>query len=97
KELKYAPGSTNCCCHRILYNQPDFLHVDSLLEATCKVKGFEVLLLPKFHCELNFIEQSWSYAKRIYSCYPSCRFMDAYHKGLNVKQAALAANKYRGH
>ncbi|KIK75299.1 hypothetical protein PAXRUDRAFT_173227, partial [Paxillus rubicundulus Ve08.2h10] len=27
----------------------------------------------------------------------SCRFMDAYHKGLDGKQAAWAAKKYRGH
>jgi hypothetical protein len=71
KEFKCVPGSTNCCCRRILYNQPDFVHVDSLLETTCKEKGFKVLFLPKFHCELNFIEQCWGYAKRIYRCYPA--------------------------
>ncbi|KAG1838220.1 hypothetical protein F4604DRAFT_1619945, partial [Suillus subluteus] len=27
----------------------------------------------------------------------ACRFMDAYHKGLNGKQAAWASKKYRGH
>ncbi|KIK79548.1 hypothetical protein PAXRUDRAFT_161052 [Paxillus rubicundulus Ve08.2h10] len=27
----------------------------------------------------------------------SCHFMDAYHKGLNGKQAAWAAKKFRGH
>ncbi|KAG2108472.1 uncharacterized protein F5147DRAFT_576879 [Suillus discolor] len=27
----------------------------------------------------------------------ACRFMDAYHRGLNGKQAAWASKKYRGH
>ena len=85
------------------------------------------MFLPKFHCELNFIEQCWGYAKRIYRLYPessredilesnalkalgsvplesmrrfanrSYRFMDAYSRGLNGRQAAWAARKYRGH
>ncbi|KAF8231795.1 hypothetical protein L208DRAFT_1467215, partial [Tricholoma matsutake] len=32
--------------------------------------GFEVIFLPKFHCELNFIEQCWGHAKRVYRQYP---------------------------
>lgn len=121
KDFKCAKGATNCCCRRVLYNQPDFVAVESNLERICKARGFSVLFLPKFHCELNFIEQCWGYAKRIYRQYPTsskeadleqniiqiftplrfstraCRFMDAYHKGLNGKQAAWASKKYRGH
>jgi hypothetical protein len=63
-------GQTNCCCRQVLYNQPDFVHVESLLETYCKSRGVEVIFLPKFHCELNFIEQCWGYAKRIYRHYP---------------------------
>jgi hypothetical protein len=32
----------------------------------CRAQGIDVIFLPKFHCELNFIEQCWGYAKRIY-------------------------------
>jgi len=55
-----------CCCRRILYNQPDFVNVPSLLENYCSEKGWKVLFLPKFHCELNFIEQCWGKAKYLY-------------------------------
>jgi hypothetical protein len=30
------------------------------LKTACKARGFTVLFLPKFHCELNFIEQCWA-------------------------------------
>jgi hypothetical protein len=29
-------GSTTCCCCRMLYNEPDFKNVDSILEADAK-------------------------------------------------------------
>jgi hypothetical protein len=70
KNFKCKAGATNCCCRRILYNQPDFAIVDSLLETICAARGFQVLFLPKFYCELNFIEQCWGRAKSIYRTYP---------------------------
>ncbi|KIK95234.1 hypothetical protein PAXRUDRAFT_86103, partial [Paxillus rubicundulus Ve08.2h10] len=59
-----------CCCRWFLYNQPDFANVESHLETTCCERGFPVLFLPKFHCELNFIEQCWGCAKRKYREFP---------------------------
>ena len=76
KEFKCAPRATDCCCRRILYNQPDFANVPSLLEITCKPRGFKVIFLPKFHCELNFIEQCWGYAKRLYHLNPESSWED---------------------
>jgi len=70
KNFKCLPGQSSCCCRRALYNQPDFVQVESLLETTCKARGFSVIFLPKFHCELNFIEQCWGFAKQIYRHYP---------------------------
>jgi hypothetical protein len=66
KGFKCRDANADCCCRRILYNQPDFVNVESLLEQACKSHRFRVIFLPKFHCELNFIEQCWGYAKRLY-------------------------------
>ena len=63
-------GTPVCCCRRVLYSQPDFVQVDSILETVCQARGYKIIFLPKFHCELNFIEQCWGYAKRIYRHYP---------------------------
>ena len=63
-------GSTTCCCRRMLYNEPDFKNVDSILETDAKARGFQILFLPKFYCELNFIEQCWGHAKRRYRTFP---------------------------
>ncbi|PSR82186.1 hypothetical protein PHLCEN_2v6109 [Hermanssonia centrifuga] len=59
-----------CCCRRLLYNQPDFSNQKSRLELLCEKQGFQVLFLPKFHPELNFIEQCWGHAKRVYRMNP---------------------------
>lgn len=69
-KFKCKPPALNCCCRRILYNQPDFRDVESLLEAYCREEGFRVIFLPKFHCELNPIEMCWGYAKRVYRDFP---------------------------
>ena len=36
EKFKCKPDAINCCCHRILYNQPDFVNVPSILEKVCK-------------------------------------------------------------
>ena len=77
KDFKCKEGATDCCCCQILYNQPDFVNVKSTLEITCEAEGVEVLFLPKFHCELNSIEQCWGYAKQVYRMYePSSQEAD---------------------
>ncbi|KIK76705.1 hypothetical protein PAXRUDRAFT_169069 [Paxillus rubicundulus Ve08.2h10] len=68
--FKCPPNVPRCCCRRLLYNEPDFAQVPSLLESVCHARRFKVIFLPKFHCELNFIEQCWGYAKRKYCEYP---------------------------
>ena len=64
------PGKDDCCCRCLLFNQSDFTEVESILETEAKAFGLRVLFLPKFHCELNPIEQCWGYAKRLYRLSP---------------------------
>lgn len=70
KSFKCDPTKPRCCCRRMLYNEPDFTNGKSCLEEVCEARGFTVLFLPKFHCELNFIEQCWGHAKRVYRLNP---------------------------
>ena len=71
KNFKCAPGRTDCCLRRILYNQPDFANQKSALEEICEAWGYRVLFFPKFHCEVNCIEQCWGFAKRVYRQFPA--------------------------
>ncbi|PIL34867.1 hypothetical protein GSI_02654 [Ganoderma sinense ZZ0214-1] len=63
--------ATPCCCRRLLYEQPDFRNVKSVLEIEMEKMGIQVVFLPKFHCELNPIEQCWGHAKRNYRLKPA--------------------------
>jgi transposase len=65
-DFKCIPEAQNCCTRRVLWNQSDFIEVKSVLEIECEARGFAVVFLPKFHCELNPIERCWCHAKRLY-------------------------------
>ena len=60
---KCPPGITYCCCQRMLYSQPDFMEQKSALEELIEGASQLILFYPKFHCELNFIEQYWGNAR----------------------------------
>jgi len=49
KDFKCPPGTCDCCCRRILYYEPDFEHIETVLETNCKERSFQVIFLPKFH------------------------------------------------
>jgi transposase len=53
-----------------LYTEPDFVNVKSLLEEHCEKRGFKVLFLPKFHCEINPLEMVWGRSKYHYRLKP---------------------------
>ena len=70
KGFRCPAGRIDCCIRRLLYSQPDFQNVKSVLEDHCARRGFEVIFLPKFHPELNPIEQCWGRAKWFYRRLP---------------------------
>jgi hypothetical protein len=80
KNFKCNPPRRDCCYRRILFNQPDFASVESNLETLGRSLGIPVLFLPKYHCELNFIEQCWGYAKRLYRLNPESSREDVLEK-----------------
>ena len=60
---KCDAGATTCCNMRILKSQPDFLSQKPLVQEIIEATG-HTCLLPKFHCELNFIEYFWGSVKK---------------------------------
>ena len=70
KNFKCNLPRRDCCYRQILFNQPNFASVKSNLETLSRSLGILVFFLPKYHCELNFIEQCWGYAKYRYRMLP---------------------------
>ena len=64
--FKCEPGQTDCCCRRLLFTQPDFTSQKSQLEEFVTSRGHICDFYPKYHCELNFIEQYWGASKYRY-------------------------------
>ena len=57
-------GSANCCAKRLLEVQQDFQEQRSLVQEVIEAAGHLCIFLPKFHCELNFIEYFWGAMKK---------------------------------
>jgi len=49
---------------KIMSQQPDFLVQKGRLEEVIVAAGHQVIFYPKFHCELNYIENFWGAAKK---------------------------------
>jgi hypothetical protein len=55
-----------CCLRRALWSQPDFQEEENsepAIKTLIKSRGHIFLALPKYHCELNFIEMYWGRVK----------------------------------
>jgi len=60
----YDPMATHCCAKHILDLQLDFVAQTSLVQEVIMSVGNLCIFLPKFHCELNFIELFWGTVKK---------------------------------
>ncbi|KAF7299489.1 hypothetical protein MIND_00899000 [Mycena indigotica] len=87
--------NTKCCLRKMMYSEPDFKNQKSILEEHCERRGYCVLFSPKFHLELNFIEQCWGYAKRIYWMYPESTSEDALRANLLQAVASVPIESMR--
>lgn len=68
--FKCEAGRTDCCCRRLLFNQLDFQTQKSALQELVECRGHICDFYPKYHCELNFIEQYWGASKYRYRNLP---------------------------
>lgn len=69
-------GTPECCLSGLLSIEPDFAQQKEWLREVVELAGFTIVFYPKYHCELNFIEQVWGWLKE--RCRQSCsyRFKD---------------------
>lgn len=64
-QCKTCPGTVlDCCAAQILKNQDDFKSQQSLVQEVITNAGHLCIFLPKYHCELNFIEFFWGAVKK---------------------------------
>ena len=80
--FKCVQGCTDCCCRRLLFSQPDFMAQKSQLEEYIISHRHICDFYPKFHCELNFIEQYWGAIKYLYRSSLKTSDMDAMEKNV---------------
>ena len=52
-----------CCARYCLSQEEDFKQQKEWLAEVVELLGSDIILYPKFHCELNFIEMLWSQLK----------------------------------
>jgi len=55
--------TNSCCAKQIPELQLDFKEQKSLMQEVIEAAGHLCIFLPKFHCELNYIEFFWGAVK----------------------------------
>ena len=70
------PVNQQCCAKKIVADFDDFKAQRAWLVETVEDRGHTIIFLPKFHCELNFIEMVWGYVKAYLRRHCSFNFND---------------------
>ena len=78
--FKCIPSWIDCCSRCLLFSQLDFNSQKLHLEEYITSHGHICDFYPKYHCELNFIEQYWGAAKFCYRSSPLTLDIDAMEK-----------------
>ncbi|KAF9504090.1 hypothetical protein BS47DRAFT_1374421 [Hydnum rufescens UP504] len=92
-DFKCEKGAVNCYCHQLLFSEPDFIDVNSILEGHCRECGFTY---PP-SSTIEDVEKNALNALEAVPLLSMRRFSNHALRGLNGKEAAYATNKYRGH
>lgn len=82
--FKCPLGHSDCCYHRTLFNQPDFITQKSHLQEFIESCGHICDFYLKYHPELNLIEQYWGTAKALYRS--TCKTSTIAEMEANVQQ-----------
>lgn len=64
KAKKTCLTDNTCYARRVMGAQEDFKSQRSLVQEVVEEAGHMCIFLPKYHCELNFIEYFWAAVKR---------------------------------
>ena len=80
--FKCEAGKMDCCCCHLLFCQPDFVAQKSQLKEQIESHGHNCNFYPKFHCELNFIEQYWGAVKFHYQSTAKMEVMETMERNV---------------
>jgi hypothetical protein len=67
--ILYTKGSTHqiyCCASKVLAGEPDFMQQRDALTEVVESAGMNIFFFPKYHCELNCIENVWGWLKQYF-------------------------------
>ena len=62
----FCHSSPSSVAEMIISQQPDFVEQKSSVQEVVEEAGHLCIFLPKFHCELNFIEFFWGAVKKYF-------------------------------
>ncbi|OAX34270.1 hypothetical protein K503DRAFT_699039 [Rhizopogon vinicolor AM-OR11-026] len=75
--------------------QSDFKEQKSLVQEIIERAGHLCMFLPKFHCELNFIEFFWGRVKKYLRDHHDCTFETLKSFGSSVQQSISRTDAFQ--